>query len=818
MKKIIPILIVVVLVLSGLGAGAISKDVSYDAKNEEKSDVSTISFSPLIIEEHDSDYFEVRLMDVSTYLMSPGKPVLPKIVKNVELAFGVRNVKVDVIPKTVKEYEITKEIRPAPVPVPLTGEISNVVVKSKKNVEVYTSRELFPSAWYRYDIGCGLNAANERITYVTIHLFPVRYIPAEGKLHVAESADITITYEEPRLNPFPENSLYDLVIIAPQKFSGTLQKLVDHKIDYGINTTIKTTEEIYDGGYSGIDKPEQIKYFIKEALETWGVKYVLLVGGLKSLIWSKPRDDYNQGTRDWYVPVRYTNLFDNPEHPLSNSTIFDPGVISDLYYADIYEGEGNFSSWDPNGDNIFAAWGRPGVENDTGIDLFPDVCLGRLACRNRREVKIMVNKIIKYESTPTDPSWFKKMIVVSGDGFLDQEDLDIQWNVTDLPDGEYTIYAQSKNPDDNYGPIDIINVTLDRSAESNISFNHDDHLTTGLNYPFDPVAEITSPSEGDILGYTDFFYEPPDGKAYCNDFTGWANVSYESGIMHIRGKSYDPQPYGNVTDIHVWIENSDEQIVFSQWRNDTKMYYEGEWVTGEKLLKGKGGALYYMPSDFEKEILWTSNGKFTGQEEVIDALSEGSGFVFFSGHGSPRVWADHYPGVPGNRGPASVNGLVTNDPFGGPPFLPVERILNIDKPFVLVVGGCHNSQFNVSLIPSILDAWLPLYMWTYGMPAPECWSWWLTRLPRRGAIATIGNTGLGYGTLGEDCTINGLDGGLSLDFFRQYGEEGHQILGETHSQALTYYIGTFDMEEDDHVKTVQQWVLLGDPSLMIGGY
>lgn len=816
MKKILPIMIVLILILSGFGAGAISKDVTYDAKNEKKSDESTISFSPPIIEEHDGDYLEVRLMDVSTYLMNPGQPMVPKVVKNVELAFGVKNVKVDVIPKTVKEYEITKEIRPAPAPVPLTEEKYNVVVKSEKNVEVYTSRELFPSTWYRYDIGCGLNAANERVTHVAIHLFPVRYIPADGKLYVAEGADITITYEEPRSNPFPGNSAYDLVIITPQKFSGTLQKLVDHKIDHGLSTTIKTTEAIY-GEYSGVDEPEQIKYFIKHAIETWNISYVLLVGGLKSLIWSKPRDDYNQGTKGWHVPVRYTNLFDDPEHPLSDDTIFDPGVISDLYYADIYEAEGNFSSWDPNGDGIFAAWGRPGVDNDTQIDLYPDVCLGRLACRNKYEVKNMVNKIIKYENTAYGEDWFKKIIAVSGDGFLDQEDLDIQWDVNSLPDGDYAIYAQSKNPDNTYGDIDVINVTLDRSIESNVSFNHDDHLKIE-SYPWSPIAEITSPSEGDILGNTNFFYEPTEGEAYCNSFTNWANVSYESGIMHIRGKSYDPQPYGNVTDIHVWIENSDEKTVFTQWRNNTKMYYEGEWVTGEKLLKGKGGALYYMPGDFEKEILWTSNGKFTGQEDVIDALSEGSGFVFFSGHGSPRVWADHYPGVPGNRGHGSVTGLLTNNPFGGPPFLPVERILNIDKPFVLVVGGCHNSQFNVSLIPSLLDYRLGLYMWTYGMPAPECWSWWLTRLSRRGAIATIGNTGLGYGMLGEDCTITGLDGGISLEFFRQYAEEGHHILGETYSQTLTYYIGTFDMEEDDHVKTVQQWVLLGDPSLMIGGY
>ncbi|GAI93560.1 unnamed protein product, partial [marine sediment metagenome] len=119
------------------------------------------------------------------------------------------------------------------------------------------------------------------------------------------------------------------------------------------------------------------------------------------------------------------------------------GYMCDLYYADIYEIGGNFSSWDPNGDGVFAAWGRPGVENDTGIDMFPDVCLGRLACRNIREVKIMVNKIINYEKKPADPFWFNKMIVVSRDGFLDQEDLDFQWDVTGLPDGKFTIYAQS---------------------------------------------------------------------------------------------------------------------------------------------------------------------------------------------------------------------------------------------------------------------------------------------------------------------------------------------------------------------------------------
>lgn len=811
MKKILPIIVVLSLVLSGLGAVAITDERPKTTHYE-----STVSFSSPIIKNYDSNYVDVQLEDVSTYYMKPTQPMLPKVVEIIELEFGVKNVQIDVIPQNVEVYDVSTEIRPAPLHVPLTVEEIYTDIENVKDEAVYASSELVPSAWFQYKIGCGLNADMERKTLVALHIFPVRYSPAESKLYVAEKADISISYKEPESSPLPEKGSYDMVIIAPQKFSFALQRLIRHKNSHGIQTLLTTTNEIYRQ-YSGVDKPEQIKYFIKDMIETYDIKYVLIVGGLRNVVWSRPRDDCNQGTKGWEVPVRYNNLYDDPEHPLAASSIYDPGVITDLYYADIYEDGGNFSSWDPNGDGIFAAMSKPGVENDTGIDMFPDVSLGRLACRNIREVKILVRKIINYEKEPADPSWFKKTIVVSGDGFLDQVDLDFQWDVTSLPDGEYTIYGQSKNPENNYGPIDDINVTLDRTVESNITFNHDDHLQIE-GYPSPPITEITSPSEGDILGNTDFFYEPHEGEAYGNMFTWWANVSFENGVMHVRGKSYDPQPYGNVTDVHLWIENSAEEIVFEDWRNGTEMYYEGEWICGEVNLRGKGGALYYMPGDFEKEILWASNGNFTGQDDVIAGLTEGAGFVFLSGHGSPRVWADHYPGIPGNRGHGSVTGLVTIDRFGGPPFFPFSRIRNDDKPFVIVVGGCHNSQFNVSYVTSKLDRFLPLFMWTYGGPAPECFSWWLTRLPGRGAIASIGNTGLGYGTLGGDCTIGGLDGGISLEFFRHYGELGYDILGEAYTQTLTYYASNFDMEEDDHIKSLHQWVLLGDPSLMLGGY
>ena len=45
------------------------------------------------------------------------------------------------------------------------------------------------------------------------------------------------------------------------------------------------------------------------------------------------------------------------------------------------------------------------------------------------------------------------------------------------------------------------------------------------------------------------------------------------------------------------------------------------------------------------------------------------------------------------------------------------------------------------------------------------------------------------------------------------------MLGKIYSQTIANYANNFDMENQiGHVKTIQQWTLLGDPSLKIGGY
>ena len=823
MKKKIAILIIGILIVSGFGATAT------EDKSETLVKINSISINipSLKIESDDDKTVELSLEGVSTYILNPGEPILPKIVKTIELPFGSKNIRVEITPNEIQEKNIAGIVKAAPAHLPLNTISKNIVKEQQKDEEIYSSNDPYPSNWYSYSIRAGLNEFNEIKNHLTIHIYPVKYIPAQNTINVIENADIKISYENPKSTPFKESKDdYDMVIIAPELFERALQPLVDHKNDVGVKTFLKTTEEIYED-YDGADKPEQIKYFIKESIEENGIIYVLLVGGLKSQIWNNPRENRNYGAKYWYVPVRYNNLYDDPAHPLSAEKIHDPGVITDLYYSDIYDSEGNFSDWDTNDDGVFAAYRLEGYEDDLGIDMEPDVMLGRLACRNIFEVKTVVNKIINYESVKADDSWFKKLTIISGDGFLDQEDLNFIWDTNGLPKGKYTIYAQSINDEGIAGPIDEIEVTVDHDKNTRISFNHNDHLIT-RNYPYPPIAEIVCPSNYNVLGKDDFFENTSESQAYCNAFNGWGNQEYVDGIMHIRGKSYDPQPYGNITHIHVWIKNSDSgETVFSDWRNNTKMYYEGEWICGDQVVMGGGGAAYYMPEDFEIDTIFASNGEMKTERDFMNAFNEGAGFLFMSGHGSPNSWGDHFPGVPGNRMWASFTGTAVTTIKGYPPFIgiplfPMSKLKNFNKLPVVLIGGCHNSQFNVSIFPGVIDWYNRRNTWCHGAAIPECFSWYLVKMPGRGAIATIGNTGLGYGVLGETTTVDGLDGGICIEFFKQYADlynqSGYGILGETYTQTLINYTQTFDMEFLDHIKSLQQWVLLGDPSLRMGGY
>ena len=445
MRKISIFVVIGILILSGFGAGAVLKNIN----NKQTEIVKEFSFSLPIIKETEN-YISIHLPETIHTLTKSGKPEMPIVTYSLDLPFGVKNIEITLITSDVYELDLNKKIQPTPqiVTTNFTGDSKSLELIEDK--EIYSSEKRYPATWYDTKITCGLKSNNNRVTHISLYLYPVQYSPALSKMYYITEAEVKITFKVPDQKLSFEDE-YDLVIIAPSKFSNSLQSLISHKNSKNVKTLLKTTEDIFNE-YTGVDKPEQIKYFIKDAIETYNIKYVLIVGGLKPLLVAKDRDDSNQGSNAWHVPVRYTNI--------EKSGLHDPGALSDLYYADIYDGEGNFSSWDSNGDGIFAKWtGFPGKDE---LDLNPDVYVGRLPCRNTWEVKTVIKKIIQYESTiPSSDSWFKRMVGISGlshsfyNGQPDAEyltDLGMSY-VENLTDEEVRVYASNQ---ESGGPIPIV--------------------------------------------------------------------------------------------------------------------------------------------------------------------------------------------------------------------------------------------------------------------------------------------------------------------------------------------------------------------------
>ena len=190
---------------------------------------------------------------------------------------------------------------------------------------------------------------------------------------------------------------YDLLIITPTYFKKILEPLVEHKEQMQMKTLLVTLKDIYDhpDTQQGRDKAEQIKYYIASAQKTYDIQYVLLVGGKVGQL---PL---------WHCPVRYVYMGND----------WEASYLSDLYFADLYNEDGSFSDWDSDADGVFAEWVIGDLPEDIDIDLYPDVSVGRLPCRNRFEVRTMVRKIIEYETTTKDQQWFNTLVVAAGDTY-----------------------------------------------------------------------------------------------------------------------------------------------------------------------------------------------------------------------------------------------------------------------------------------------------------------------------------------------------------------------------------------------------------------
>ena len=360
--------------------------------NNEKLSILQHFSDPVV--EKDGKYFKVKVSETNSFTTTQGAPILPVSVKTLEFKWNTKIESIKFNHSKVKTINLTGRIKHVPV-FRLNNCEKMVVQDFNYDNKNFGNDDVFPGSWYSVDKGVGINKEGEHVLFLSIHFYPIRYRYSEDIVEYINNASVEISYTTKDVGMFNSNAAYDLLIISPSQFSEEIQKLVKHKNSHNIRTVFKSVEDIYKLS-PGRDKAEQIKYFIKDALESLGIKYVLLLGDIRK------------------IPIRSTDAF---------PWIGEKDILSDLYYADIYDENYSFCTWDSNDNNIFgevvynfSSWPPEMIDFDN-VDLYPDLHIGRIPCRNRSELDRMIDKIIFYENNTYDQTWFKKIILCGGDTF-----------------------------------------------------------------------------------------------------------------------------------------------------------------------------------------------------------------------------------------------------------------------------------------------------------------------------------------------------------------------------------------------------------------
>ncbi len=224
----------------------------------------------------------------------------------------------------------------------------------------------------------------------------------------------------------------ELLIIAPAETIDGFEDLVAWKRARGIGTVLESMESI-DASEQGIDTPARIRARIQRAVADEGTRWVLL------------------GADAPLLPVRKVYSWVDVDF---EGAYYEDSFATELYYSDLG------GDWDGDGDGAYA---EPG----DGMDLLPDVAVGRVPARSADQVRDYSEKVFLYERWPEPDYQATGLLLgewageVSGLDFYSSTALE-SWIVPLFPEGfELTrLYEAYENHD---GAIDN-NITNQTAA------------------------------------------------------------------------------------------------------------------------------------------------------------------------------------------------------------------------------------------------------------------------------------------------------------------------------------------------------------------
>ncbi|MCI5119845.1 MAG: hypothetical protein D3908_01370 [Candidatus Electrothrix sp. AUS4] len=380
-------------------AGAIS--LSLTAKKisaEEHTIVHTFDYP--VIQKLDNDTCIVEISDTKQNEAVVGAPLLPTRKAKIFIPPGETVVSVDVNMGTEVLIENSCRIQHATSPYPTN--YSAPIPPEEPHRGIYKVNKKYPLTKH----------GKKKIQYMRgeqileLDLHPVFYNPVQNTLSYYPQLTVTVQtkpgkrpagvlaprnsrkdrkeilrqidnkedfrhLQAPKQTPPPDTREY--VIITTSSMHDAFKELSDYresKAGGGLTTHIENIEDI-EMNYTGVDRAEKVRNFIKDMYTHYNTEYVVLGG------------DSDGPPTEQLIPTRgaYATL----------SGIIATHIPTDLYFACLD------GTWNSDNDSL---WGEKtdGV-NGGDIDWTPEVYVGRIPADNAEEALRQIDKIILYETT-----------------------------------------------------------------------------------------------------------------------------------------------------------------------------------------------------------------------------------------------------------------------------------------------------------------------------------------------------------------------------------------------------------------------------------
>ena len=530
MKNSVSIIVVGLVVLTSFGAAAISLD---DQEQTVIADFMYFSPPDYLIQ---NDYTYLSLSEATARIVQTNMPNLPMVTKVYTFPFGTTIDGVNVVFGSSTEIQLEKPVMFSPAP-QVTADEDEVKIETEGST-LQSQESWYPISEFSYRVGCGLNDGTH-VVFLALQLYPLQYKQEDQTVRYYDEAAIHITTTQPAF-PMSFGDTYSLLILTPSQFTTQLQPLVTYKNDNGIPTVMVTLDDV---PHVGVDIQEDIKYYIKSAIETWGVTSVILVGA---------------GVEGQEIfPVR------NAWIPSDNYEDYFP---SDLYYADIYTASGGVSDWDFDNDGKYLEY----PWDLLAADLYPDVYLSRLACNDASEVRAVVDKIIDFKE---HNKVMTKVLQLGGDTFPGDNE--------HINEGEYSnTKVLTKLP--GYTPIQLwaSSATL---TKDNIRKN----INKGVDF-VDCSGHGTWASWATHPPNDDSIWLPP--QTFYSPYTGFLYIDVES--------------FFNSKKLPVVVLNACSTSKFSESPNCLSWKIVSKANGGGIASFGSSGIGYGIPGSGETDALW----------------------------------------------------------------------------------------------------------------------------------------------------------------------------------------------------------------------